>query len=382
MSHTWWFDHSLPSSDDEEMSNEENPRVFLDISINGCPAAERIEIELFANVVPKTAENFRALCTGERGYGSITGRRLHYKGTVFHRICKGFLAQGGDISEEQNGEGGESIYGGYFPDENFQLSHSVPGMLSMVGGGRDRNGSQFFITFTPHPFLDRCHVVFGKVREGMGTLYKIDQMGTPGGEPTGLVQITDCGELKNNVMESDKGEKKKTLKRASSSYGRVEELGDERKYSSSRPSGLVQITACGEISEDKKNIEISKDKKNIEISKDKKNNVMESDKGKKKKTFKRAGSSDGGVEELSDERKYSSSRPFGPVQIIACGEISEDEKNNEISEDKKNNVMESDKGKKKKTLKRAGSSDGGVEDLSDERKKRRKKRRKNPNKLK
>ncbi|KAI3775826.1 hypothetical protein L1987_45580 [Smallanthus sonchifolius] len=184
----------------EEMSKEENPRVFLDISINGRPAAERIEIELFANVVPKTAENFRSLCTGERGIGSITGRPLHYKGTVFHLIRKGFLAQGGDISEEQNGKGGESIYGGYFPNENFQLRHSVPGMLSMAHGGRKGNGSQFFITFRRHPWLDGHHVVFGKVIEGMGTLFKINQLGTPGGEPTGLVQITDCGEIKNNVM--------------------------------------------------------------------------------------------------------------------------------------------------------------------------------------
>ncbi|KAI3775828.1 hypothetical protein L1987_45582 [Smallanthus sonchifolius] len=171
----------------EEMSKEENPRVFLDISINGRPAAERIEIELFANVMSKTAENFRSLCTGERGIGSITGRPLHYKGTVFHLIRKGFLAQGGDISEEQNGKGGESIYGGYFPNENFQLSHSVPGMLSMAHGDRKGNGT-------------RHHVVFGMVIEGMGTLFKINQLGTPGGEPTGLVQITDCGEIKNNVM--------------------------------------------------------------------------------------------------------------------------------------------------------------------------------------
>ncbi|KAI3775829.1 hypothetical protein L1987_45585 [Smallanthus sonchifolius] len=218
MSDTWFHER-------EDVSTEENPRVFLDISINGRPAAERIEIELFANVVPKTAENFRALCTGESGIGSTTGRPLHYKGTVFHRICEGFLAQGGDISEEQNGKGGESIYGGYFPDENFRLSHSVPGMLSMAHGGRKGNGSQFFITFRRHPWLDwfvnsissvslsssssiqrlnRHHVVFGKVIEGMGTLFKINQLGTPGGEPTGLVQITDCGEIKNNEMESDK----------------------------------------------------------------------------------------------------------------------------------------------------------------------------------
>ncbi|KAI3775830.1 hypothetical protein L1987_45584 [Smallanthus sonchifolius] len=176
----------------EEMSKEENPRVFLDISINGRPAAERIEIEL--RIFDHSAQGKGELealpedhCTTKELYSILS-------------VKASWLKYGGDISEEQNGKGGESIYGGYFPNENFQLSHSVPGMLSMAHGDRKGNGSQFFITFRRHPWLDGHHVVFGKVIEGMGTLFKINQLGTPGGEPTGLVQITDCGEIKNNVM--------------------------------------------------------------------------------------------------------------------------------------------------------------------------------------
>ncbi|CAI9300635.1 unnamed protein product [Lactuca saligna] len=201
------------------MSKKKNPSVFLDLSIEGSPA-ERIVIELFADIVPRTAENFRALCTGEKGIGSVTGKPLHYKGIIFHRIIKGFMAQGGDFSK-QNGTGGESIYGGKFADENFKLDHSGAGILSMANGGPNTNGSQFFILFKRQPHLDGKHVVFGKVTKGMETIKKIELLGTSDGKPSGVVKIVDCGEViedkKNNVVESVKGKKKKTVKKDTSS---------------------------------------------------------------------------------------------------------------------------------------------------------------------
>ncbi|XP_076928526.1 peptidyl-prolyl cis-trans isomerase CYP63-like isoform X2 [Bidens hawaiensis] len=212
------------------MSKKKNPCVFLDVSIDGSPV-ERLVIELFADVVPRTAENFRALCTGEKGIGSTTGKPLHYKGVVFHRIIKGFMAQGGDFSK-QNGTGGESIYGGKFADENFKLEHSMAGTLSMANGGPDTNGSQFFIIFKRQPHLDGKHVVFGKVIKGMETVKKMEQLGTVDGKPSGLVKIADCGEIfedkKNNARESDKGKKEKTGKKAISSDESPDESSDDR----------------------------------------------------------------------------------------------------------------------------------------------------------
>ncbi|KAK2987125.1 hypothetical protein RJ640_019685 [Escallonia rubra] len=196
------------------MSKKKNPLVFFDLSINGDPL-ERIVIELFADVVPKTAENFRALCTGEKGIGISTGKPLHYKGTAFHRIIRGFMAQGGDFSNG-NGTGGESIYGGKFADENFKLDHNVPGLLSMANGGPNTNGSQFFIIFKRQSHLDGKHVVFGKVVKGMDVVKKIELVGTDDGKPSGLVKIVNCGETTEgktkDAVSADKGKKKKSGK--------------------------------------------------------------------------------------------------------------------------------------------------------------------------
>ncbi|MFS7993245.1 putative peptidylprolyl isomerase [Helianthus anomalus] len=137
----------------QDVSSEDNPRVFLDISINGG-RPERMIIELFANVVPKTAENFRLLCTGTKGIGPHTKKPLHYKGTVFQNIHPRLLAEGGDLLGKIDGTGGESIYGKHFKDESFQLRHSEPGMLSMGNKGPDTNGSRFFLTFRPVSMLD------------------------------------------------------------------------------------------------------------------------------------------------------------------------------------------------------------------------------------
>ncbi|ESW34470.1 hypothetical protein PHAVU_001G155500 [Phaseolus vulgaris] len=196
------------------MGLEKNVRVFFDVSIDADPV-ERIVIQLFDSIVPKTAENFRALCTGEKGIGESTGKPLHYKGTSFHRIIKGFMAQGGDFSRG-NGTGGESIYGGKFADENFKLRHDGPGFLSMANSGPNTNGSQFFITFKRQPHLDGKHVVFGKVVNGMDALKKIELVGTSDGKPTQTVKIIDCGEVfetkAQHTVEKEKGKRRKSGK--------------------------------------------------------------------------------------------------------------------------------------------------------------------------
>ena len=154
---------------------------------------------------PKTSENFRALCTGELGAGS-SGKPLHFKGSPFHRIIPGFMAQGGDFTMG-NGTGGESIYGKKFKDENFIHKHTKRGILSMANAGPGTNGSQFFLCFKATPHLDGRHVVFGEVVEGMDVLDKLEAVGTRPGPPTSPVKIADCGELK---AEAETKESKKS----------------------------------------------------------------------------------------------------------------------------------------------------------------------------
>merc|ERR1712160_169990 len=169
-----------------------NPRVFFDMTVGGNDAG-RIEIELRADVAPRTAENFRALCTGEKGVGE-SGKPLHYKGSKFHRVIQNFMIQGGDFTNG-NGTGGESIYGNKFEDENFELKHSEPGLLSMANAGPNTNGSQFFLTTVPCAWLDGKHVVFGSVVEGMDVVKEIEKVGSSSGRCRESVQIVDCGEL-------------------------------------------------------------------------------------------------------------------------------------------------------------------------------------------
>ncbi|KAJ8015431.1 hypothetical protein DPEC_G00026040 [Dallia pectoralis] len=176
-------------------SNKENPRVFFDVDIGGEKVG-RIVFELFADIVPKTAENFRALCTGEKGTGKNTGKPLHFRECPFHRIIKQFMIQGGDFSN-QNGTGGESIYGEKFEDENFHYKHDKEGLLSMANSGPATNGSQFFITTVPTSHLDGKHVVFGQVLKGMGVVKTLEAVETKEDTPIKPCFIADCGEHKD-----------------------------------------------------------------------------------------------------------------------------------------------------------------------------------------
>merc|ERR1719453_49675 len=168
------------------------PNVFFDITIDGAPAG-RITFQLRSDVTPICAENFRCLCTGEKGTGA-SGKPLHYKGSGFHRVIPQFMLQGGDFTMG-NGRGGESIYGSKFKDENFQLKHTGPGLLSMANAGPNTNGSQFFITTVPTPHLDGKHTVFGKVTSGMDIVSKIESLGSGSGAPSAKIVIADCGQL-------------------------------------------------------------------------------------------------------------------------------------------------------------------------------------------
>ncbi|KAJ4133414.1 peptidyl-prolyl cis-trans isomerase cpr6 [Fusarium equiseti] len=169
------------------------PRVFFDLTVGGKPVG-RITMELYADLVPKTAENFRALCTGEKGIGK-SGKPLHYKGSVFHRVIKQFMIQGGDFTAG-DGTGGESIYGNKFDDEAFPIKHEKPFLLSMANAGPNTNGSQFFITTVPTPHLDGKHVVFGEVLNGKSVVRQIENLTTQSGDrPAKEAVIADCGEL-------------------------------------------------------------------------------------------------------------------------------------------------------------------------------------------
>lgn len=178
------------------------PRVFLTISINGSSDHEKLVIELFADEVPKTAENFRCLCTGEMGKCRVGKKNqekdLCYKGSSFHRIIRKFMFQGGDITNE-DGTGGESIYGRRFPDEKLEgekCSKHCVGAVSMANMGPNTNSSQFFIISEEAPHLAGKHVVFGRVVEGLDIVKKIDKTcGSKDGSPKQSVEIVDCGEI-------------------------------------------------------------------------------------------------------------------------------------------------------------------------------------------
>ncbi|KAI9692719.1 MAG: peptidyl-prolyl cis-trans isomerase cpr6 [Bogoriella megaspora] len=176
----------------------QRPRVFFDISVGNRPLG-RVNFELYSDVVPKTTENFRALCTGEKGEGK-SGKPLHFKGSQFHRVIKSFMIQGGDFTAG-NGTGGESIYGEKFEDENFNLKHDKPFLLSMANAGPGTNGSQFFVTTVETPHLNGKHVVFGEVINGKSIVRQIENLETKSDKPNKDAVITDCGELHGEAYE-------------------------------------------------------------------------------------------------------------------------------------------------------------------------------------
>eukprot|EP00958_Prasinococcus_capsulatus_P022981 scaffold3319_cov427-Prasinococcus_capsulatus_cf.AAC.10 len=192
----------LLKSQDKPADRTITHKVFLDVKI-GEDDPVRLTFGLYGNTVPKTVENFRCLCTGEKGE-SKSGKPLHFKDSAFHRIIPSFMCQGGDFTNG-DGTGGESIYGEKFEDENFQIKHTDVGLLSMANAGKDTNGSQFFIITTPTPHLDGKHVVFGTILDqtGLDQLMKMDAVGSSSGTPSKPVTIVDCGELALDGTEKD-----------------------------------------------------------------------------------------------------------------------------------------------------------------------------------
>ncbi|CAH1720968.1 unnamed protein product [Aphis gossypii] len=208
--------------DTELVKTHVRPRCFMDVAVDNILLG-RIVFELFDDFCPLTCENFRALCTGEKGLGKTTGKPLHYQGVIFHRVVKSFMVQCGDFSTG-NGTGGESIFGGTFPDENFDLKHDQPFLLSMANRGPDTNGSQFFITTQPTPHLDGIHVVFGRVVSGQPVVMQIEELGVDkNSRPLQDAKVVKCGEL---ILKSKI--KQETEKSASDSET-SSESDDEKK---------------------------------------------------------------------------------------------------------------------------------------------------------
>jgi len=227
---------------DEKNGEDVLPRCFFDIEIGGVGVG-RVILELFANKCPKTCDNFRQLCTGEGGLGTTTEKPLHYKNSVFHRVIKDFMIQGGDFSNS-NGTGGESVYGGTFEDEDLTGKHDEPFLLSMANRGPNTNGSQFFILTQPAPHLNGVHVVFGKVAVGQAIIKQIEGLPVDRkSRPLSDVRVVNCGELV--LLKKKKEKKPKKEKRLEKP-----EVSDEEK--SERSSGEISDSESENEREKKK----------------------------------------------------------------------------------------------------------------------------------
>ncbi|EDQ90531.1 uncharacterized protein MONBRDRAFT_18540 [Monosiga brevicollis MX1] len=188
------------------MGGNDNPRCFFDLAIGGKEVG-RVIFELYAREAPRTAENFRCLCLGNKGIGATTNKPLHYEGSKFHRVIKDFMIQGGDFSRG-DGRGGESIYGGTFEDEKFIHKHTEPFLLSMANRGPNTNGSQFFITTVPTPHLDGKHVVFGRVIRGQDVIRRVEEARVGESDaPLSDIVIVKSGELvRKSAVKPRRGE--------------------------------------------------------------------------------------------------------------------------------------------------------------------------------
>jgi len=229
----------------------EELKCYFDVSIGGRDSG-RIVFKLFKDICPKTCENFRCLCTGERGNGHRSGKPLHYKGSPFHRVVRNFIIQGGDITHG-NGKGGDSIYGGSFADENLDSAHDEPYLLSMANRGPNTNKSQFFITTNEAPHLDGKHVVFGRVVSGLDTIVKIERQEVDAkSRPLKEVIIKDCGQLtvtdqRSNQQDTVNDGKKRKLSNSSRSSDDLS-IARKTKSKTKSQSSPTHSHSCSTIS--------------------------------------------------------------------------------------------------------------------------------------
>nr|XP_044992478.1 NK-tumor recognition protein isoform X2 [Jaculus jaculus] len=287
------------------MGAQDRPQCHFDIEINREPVG-RIMFQLFSDICPKTCKNFLCLCSGEKGLGKTTGKKLCYKGSTFHRVVKNFMIQGGDFSEG-NGKGGESIYGGYFKDENFILKHDRAFLLSMANRGKHTNGSQFFITTKPAPHLDGVHVVFGLVISGFEVIEQIENLKTDAASrPYADVRVIDCGVL---ATKSTKDVFEKKRKKPTQS---------EDSESSSNSSSSSESSSESEIERERSKRRKHKRRPKVKHSKKRRKEVSSSEEPRNKHTLSPKGHSE---RNDANEKRSSDSNAKREKPVVRPEEI-------------------------------------------------------------